>query len=132
MTFTVVPSGWVPSPAGRKDQPVTDNGMPAYIPTSLTPVAVTGTIRAQAGRAAELEQLIKSIVPLVRAEQGYEEYSFHTIADQPGTFTFYERWSTGADLVRHAQQPFMLEYFGQMPALVEPVFETTYLRPLDV
>lgn len=110
---------------------VPDGLLPADVLASTTPVAVYGYARATPGREQEMADLIKSIIPLVREEQGYEQYSVHTTDAEPGAFAFYERWSTGADLLRHVRQPFMQDYFGKLPALVSTDLEATWLRPLD-
>lgn len=106
--------------------------MPADVLASPTPVAVYGFARAKAGKEQELEDLIKSIIPLVRAEAGYEQYWVHTTKKEPGAFAFYERWSSGADILRHVQQPFMQDYFGKLSDLVEGDLEADWIWPLDV
>ncbi len=113
------------------DNTVPDGLVPSDVLNSTTPVAVYGFARAKAGKEEALARLIRSIVPAVRAEQGYEQYSVHTTPAQPGAFAFYERWSTGADIARHLQQPFMQTYFGALPELVEGDLEAEWLRPLS-
>ncbi|CCQ14459.1 Uncharacterized conserved protein [Rhodococcus sp. AW25M09] len=110
---------------------VPDGLVPADVLASTTPVAVYGFARAKAGKEQELANLIRSIIPEVRAEQGYEQYSVHNATQQPGAFAFYERWSTGADIARHLQQPFMQIYFGALPDLVEGDLEAEWLWPLS-
>jgi quinol monooxygenase YgiN len=109
---------------------VPDGLLPTDVLTSTTPVAVYGYARAKAGKAQQLEELIKSIIPLVRAERGYEQYWVHTNKQEPGAFAFYERWSTGDDLLRHVQQPFMQDYFARLPELLGAELEATWIWPL--
>lgn len=110
---------------------VPDGLMPADVLASTTPVAVYGFARAKAGKADELEAAIRAIIPTVRAEQGYEQYSVHTTKEQPGAFAFYERWSSGADIARHVQQPHMQDYFGKIADLVDGDLEADWLWPLS-
>ncbi|MDQ0744756.1 quinol monooxygenase YgiN [Clavibacter sp. B3I6] len=112
------------------DDTVPDGLMPADVLASITPVAVYGFARAQAGKERELEDAIRAIIPAVRAEQGYEQYTVHTAKEQPGAFAFYERWSSGADIARHVQQPHMQDYFGKLADLVEGDLEAEWLWPL--
>jgi quinol monooxygenase YgiN len=111
---------------------VPDGLMPADVLASKTPVAVYGFARAKAGKEKELEDLIKSIIPSVRSEQGYEQYWVHMTKEEAGAFAFYERWSSGEDILRHVQQPFMQDYFGKLPELVEGDLEAHWIWPLDV
>lgn len=110
---------------------VPDGLMPADVLASITPVAVYGFARAKAGKAEELEAAIRAIIPTVRAEQGYEQYWVHTTEEQPGAFAFYERWSSGADIARHVQQPHMQDYFGKIADLVDGDLEANWLWPLS-
>jgi quinol monooxygenase YgiN len=109
---------------------VPDGLLPADVLASPTAVAVYGFARAKAGKERELEDAIRAIIPSVRAEQGHEQYSVHTTKEQPGAFAFYERWSSGADIARHVQQPHMQEYFGKLGDLVEGELEAEWLWPL--
>ncbi|WP_418517030.1 putative quinol monooxygenase [Curtobacterium flaccumfaciens pv. flaccumfaciens] len=110
---------------------VPDGLMPADVLASTTSVAVYGFARARAGKEQELEDAIRAIIPAVRSEHGYEQYSVHTTKEQPGAFAFYERWSSGADIARHVQQPHMQDYFGKLADLVEGDLEAEWLSPLS-
>lgn len=110
---------------------VPDGLMPADVLASTTPVAVYGFARAQAGKEHALEDAIRAIIPMVRAEQGYEQYTVHTTKEQPRAFAFYERWSSGSDIARHVQQPHMQDYFGKLADLVEGDLEAEWLWPLS-
>lgn len=112
------------------DDTVPDGLMPADVLASTTPVAVYGFARAKAGKKRELEDAIRAIIPAVRAERGYEQYAVHTSEERPGSFAFYERWSSGQDIARHVQQPHMQDYFGKLGDLVEGDLEAEWLRPL--
>lgn len=114
------------------DTTTTSDGLiPADVLASTTPVAAYVTASAKAGKEQELEAHLKSIISLVRAEQGYEQYASHTRRDEPGTFAFYERWSSGADMLRHVQQPFMVSYFETLMNLLDGPLEMSWLRPLE-
>jgi quinol monooxygenase YgiN len=110
---------------------VPDGLMPADVLASTTAVAVYGFARAKAGKERELEDAIRAIIPAIRAEQGYEQYTVHTTKEQPGAFAFYERWSSGHDIARHVRQPHMQDYFGKLGDLVEGDLEAEWLWPLS-
>jgi quinol monooxygenase YgiN len=110
---------------------VPDGLMPADVLASRNPVAVYGFARAKAGKAEELEAAIREIIPTVRAEEGYEQYSVHTSKEQPGAFAFYERWSSGPDIAGHVQQPHMQDYFGKIADLVDGELQAEWLWPLS-
>jgi quinol monooxygenase YgiN len=110
---------------------VPDGLMPADVLASSTPVAVYGFARAQAGKAEELEAAIREIIPVVRTEEGFEQYAVHTTKEQPGAFAFYERWSSGPDIARHVQQPHMQNYFSKIAGLVDGDLEAEWLWPLS-
>ena len=113
------------------DDTVPDGPIPADVLASTTPVAVYVTARARAGKEQELAALLRSIIPSVRAEQGYEQYAVHTSREQPGAFAFYERWSSGADMLRHVQQPFMQDAFGKLADLLDGPLEMSWIWPLE-
>lgn len=68
-------------------------------------VVVVATIRAREGREAELEQVLRGLVPETRREEGCVQYDLHQAEGEPGLFTFYERWESGAHLEAHFQTP---------------------------
>ncbi|MGS2643843.1 antibiotic biosynthesis monooxygenase [Streptosporangium sp. LJ11] len=113
------------------DGAVPEGLVPAEVLASTGPVAVHAVGRAKPGKDKEFEELIKSVVPLIRAEQGCEQYVVHTSDEEPGVYAIYERFSSGADMVRHMRQPFVQEYFGQAGRLLEGRLEAKWLRPLD-
>ncbi|MEU8381152.1 putative quinol monooxygenase [Streptosporangium sp. NPDC048865] len=105
--------------------------VPAEVLASTGPVAVHAVGRVKPGRDKEFEELIKSVLPLIREEQGCEQYVVHTDGGEPGVYLIYERFSSGADMVRHLTQPFMRAYFEEAGRLLEGRLEAKWLRPLD-
>lgn len=108
----------------------TDTLVPADVLTSETPVAVYGVVRIRPDRDADFRALVASILPSVHAEDGFEQYEVHAAKSEPGAYTFYERWSSGPALAAHVQQPFMLDYFAQLPEMLAGGYETQWLTPL--
>ncbi|WP_430784817.1 putative quinol monooxygenase [Actinoplanes sp. G11-F43] len=111
---------------------VPDGLVPADILTAETPVAVYAEIRIRPDRDADFRALIDATVPLVRAEDGHEQYEVHAAKGEPGTYALYERWSSGLALAAHVRQPFMLDYFGRLPEMLAGEFETRWLVPVRI
>ena len=111
-------------------EPVLDGLIPADILSATTPVAVYGLARIKPGAEKQFLDLVTSIIPSVRAEPGYEQYEVHVANDEPDAFAFYERWASGAALLAHIQQPFMQEYFAQLPHLIATDLEAHWLIPI--
>lgn len=113
------------------DDTVPDGPIPADVLASTTPVAVYATARARAGKEQELEAHLKSGISLVRGKQGHEQYAPHTSREEPGAFAFYERWSSAADMLRHAQEPSTQEYLGKLADLLDGPLKMSWIWPLE-
>ena len=109
---------------------VPDGLIPADILAATTPVAVYGLARIRPGAEQRFLDLVTSIIPRVRAEAGYEQYEVHAAKDETGAFAFYERWISGTALLAHVQQPFMQEYFAQLPDLLAADLKAHWLIPV--
>jgi quinol monooxygenase YgiN len=110
---------------------VTNELVPAEVLGSNHPVAVFAVSRVKPGKEEEFEELVKSVVTLVRGEPGCEQYVVHRRSGEPGAYVVYERYATGADLVKHFEMPFVQDFFARAGELVEGPPETTWLRPVE-
>ncbi|WP_433679059.1 putative quinol monooxygenase [Nocardia sp. CA-119907] len=71
----------------------------------MTLYALVGFARPKPERAAELRELLLSLVAPTRAEDGALEYHFHEDKNDPDTFVFYEVCRSKAELDRHLALP---------------------------
>jgi quinol monooxygenase YgiN len=110
---------------------VADDLVPAEVLGSAGSVGVLAVSRVKPGREDEFEQLVRSVVGLVRDEPGCEQYVVHVRSRKPGVYVVYERYTCGADLVRHLNMPFVQDFFAQAGELVEGPPETTWLWPIE-
>jgi len=102
------------------DTDVVEGPLPVGIATSTGPVALVGQARILPGKEAEFEELIRSILPKIRQEDGNVHYTVNRSHEDASTYLMYEEWENGASIVKHVQQPFMGEYFGQVSGLMAP------------
>ena len=112
------------------DVPGPEELVPAEILASTGAIAVVAVARAKPGTEQELAAAFAAAIPLYRAEQGCEQYVVHVSDDQPGVYTYYERWSSGADLIRHMEHPALQAYAKTFSRNLD--FEISWLRPIDV
>lgn len=68
-------------------------------------VRLTAVLRAQQGKEAELEAILRKLAAEVRLEPGCVQYTLHANPAQPGEFVFYEVWMDQAALDTHARAP---------------------------
>lgn len=81
-------------------------------------ITLTAILRAKQGREAELESLLKAVVPKVEAEAGTLRYILHRHTGEPGTFFFYEQYTDKAALDFHSSTPYLKELFGSIADLL--------------
>lgn len=77
-------------------------------------LTVIATIRARAGSELRAKEILTSLVAPTRKEQGCVNYDLHVRADQPGTFVFYENWTSAAALDAHLKTPHVQEALSEM------------------
>ncbi len=80
-------------------------------------LVVIATMKAKAGKEPELAKLLKGFIAPTRKESGCIQYDLHVDLNDPGTFTFYERWTDEAALNAHLQTPHMTSGFAAMGPL---------------
>ncbi|TWI54787.1 quinol monooxygenase YgiN [Pseudomonas duriflava] len=79
-----------------------------------TPLTLVATLVAKEGQEAELEQALRGLQPLSRAEEACIQYDFHRDAEQPRTFHMIEQWKDEASLAAHEATP---HYQTALPVL---------------
>jgi quinol monooxygenase YgiN len=114
------------------DDVVTDELVPHDVQASTSPVAVFAVGRARTGKEKDFEKLLDKVVPLIRQEPGCEQYVVHASREEPGVYSIYERFRSGADLLRHLQEPFVQAYLGAAAELLDGRLEARWMTPLSV
>jgi quinol monooxygenase YgiN len=94
-------------------------------------LTVIATMRAQAGKEAELQAHLLSLVPQTRAEAGCIDYDLHRLYDDPSVFVMYENWADRAALDRHLQMPYMRVFGAALPDLLRSPLELQLLGTLS-
>ncbi|MFH8379004.1 putative quinol monooxygenase [Streptomyces cyaneofuscatus] len=104
--------------------------IPHSILASTTPVAFYGYSRVKKERLEDFLREIRAVIGLIREETGCEEYTVGATEGDACAFTFYERWSTGADLLAHVSQPFMHKYFAAVAELSDGEGVSRWMKPI--
>jgi quinol monooxygenase YgiN len=108
-----------------------DDLVPAEVLGSDRSIGVLAVSRVKPGKEDEFEELVRSVVTLVRGEPGCQQYVVHARRRKPGVYVVYERYACGADLVKHLNMPFVQDFFSRAGELVEGPPETTWLWPIE-
>ena len=97
-------------------------------------VVLMYTAKAKPGKEEELRKFLVSLITASRHEPGNISYELHEVADEPGTFIFYEQWISPKILDAHTQTPGLKEFVARAEELMGYPFEAgmkklTKLRP---
>ena len=85
---------------------------------------------AREGESDTVEEILRRLAPLSRAEPGCVQYEVHRQADDPNAFVLFERYVDEAALEAHTASPHAQELvFGKALPLLE-LRERTSLIPL--
>jgi len=94
-------------------------------------LTVIATMRAQAGKEAELHDHLMALVGHTRAEAGCIDYDLHRLQDDPSVFVMYENWTDRAELDKHLQMPYMRAFGEALPSLLRSPLELQLLDTLS-
>ncbi|MET8368304.1 putative quinol monooxygenase [Micromonospora profundi] len=112
------------------EQVLPDDLVPAEVLASTSPIAISSLARLKPGKSDDdMQKAFKEMMSAAREEEGCEQYTIHANLYQPGIYAFYERWSSGADLLRHMRNPSLQTYHGQFFENLD--VEIEWLRPLE-
>lgn len=75
-------------------------------------------MKAKQGREAELEMVLKSMIPMVEQESGTVQYCLHRSQEEPGKFLFYEKYTDKAALDFHSTTPYLRDLFKKLAPLL--------------
>lgn len=82
------------------------------------PLILIAQIQAIPGKEAELEALLRSLIPTTRAEAGCERYQLHRSVEDPLHFQFHERWTTREAWEAHMKAPHLGDFSARSGELV--------------
>ena len=82
-------------------------------------VAVIAKIRVKQGKADELVQLLKDILPSVRKEEGTLYYTVNRDRTDPNLVVVVEKYKDDGAFGAHSSTPYLAELFGKAQSLVE-------------
>ncbi|WP_219420476.1 putative quinol monooxygenase [Pseudonocardia nigra] len=91
-------------------------------------LTVVATMRALAGREADLKALLESVVEPTRGEDGCVTYALHQGVADPAVFVFYENWTSQAHLDKHLASPHITSGLAGLPELLDGELTITALR----
>jgi quinol monooxygenase YgiN len=92
-------------------------------------LTVVAWMQAKPGKEDDLRSAVLALIEPTRKEDGCVQYDLHEHSDKPGTFVFYENWTSKEALAKHAASAH-LKAFGEVSGalLVEPPRVETYWR----
>lgn len=90
-------------------------------------VAVVAKIRVRKGKADELVQLLKDILPSVKKEKGTLFYTVNRDRTDPDVVVVIERYKNDAAFQSHSSTPYLAGLFEKAQALVEGNMELTMM-----
>ena len=86
-------------------------------------LAVIAKIKVKDGKADEMAQLIKDIMPAVKQEEGTLYYTVNKDRTDPNLVVVVEKYKDDAAFGVHSSSTHLAELFGKAQALVEGEME---------
>ena len=90
-------------------------------------LAVVAKIGVKEGKADELVQLLKNILPSVKKEEGTLYYTVNRDRTDPNVVVVIEKYKDDEAFQAHSTTPYLAELFGKSQPLVEGDMELTML-----
>ena len=84
----------------------------------MTEVPVVALIKAKAGKAKDLETLLKSFLAPTHQEAGCISYTLHRSADDPELFVFVEKWASADAFKKHLSSEHITAAFVSKEGLI--------------
>lgn len=80
---------------------------------------IAASMRAKSGQEAAMRELLLSLVPPTRAEEGCVLYDLHQDLNDPAEFLFYEIWENREVWLKHMESPHLLAFRKSSEGLLE-------------
>jgi len=91
---------------------------------------IIAKLKAQAGKEAELEKVLREMLPKVKTEEGTLAYNLHRSLGDPTVFVFYEKYADKAALGVHSATPHFKEMGKALADLLDGAPEIEMLEEL--
>lgn len=92
-------------------------------------LTVVAELVAKPGKADELRAVLTGMIAPTHKEDGCVQYDLHESTDAPGSFVFYENWTSRAALDAHLKSPHLIALGVIAPDLLnEPARILTYTK----
>ena len=82
-------------------------------------LTVIATLKAKAGKEAELESVLASLVAPTRLEKGCNKYEMHRSHDEQGLFMFVEDWETRPHWNDHMESDHLTAFAARQEELCD-------------
>ncbi|MED4600931.1 putative quinol monooxygenase [Paenibacillus validus] len=93
-------------------------------------IAFTATLKAKPGKEKELEEALIHMVSQVQNEEGALAYTLLRAKDDPGQFTFYEKYKDQAAWDFHDNTPHIRELREKFALLVDGEIKLTHYEEI--
>ena len=80
---------------------------------------VAARMVAKPGKADALRQTLMGLIEPTRAEAGCIQYDLHEEQGKPGSFLFFEKWTSKQALDEHLATPYLKALFTVAPEQIE-------------
>ncbi len=80
---------------------------------------VAARAQAKPGKEDELRATLMGLIEPTRREAGCIQYDLHEEQGKPGSFLFFEKWTSKQALDEHLAMPYLKALFAAAPELVE-------------
>jgi quinol monooxygenase YgiN len=80
---------------------------------------LVAVMRAKPGKEEELQAALESLIEPTKAEDGCHTYALHRGSEDPSLFIFYENWTSDEHLDAHLAMPYLVEFAGRIPELLD-------------
>jgi quinol monooxygenase YgiN len=80
---------------------------------------VAAKMTAKSGKADALRATLMGLIEPTRAEAGCIQYDLHEEEGNPGSFLFFEKWTSKQALDEHLATPYLKGLFTVAPDLIE-------------
>ena len=88
--------------------------MPTPTENDRNLLTVIAHMKALPGKEQELRAELEQLVEPTLAEDGNVNYDLHVALDDPGTFYFYENWTSPGHLEAHMGNSHLVEFAGKL------------------
>lgn len=80
---------------------------------------VAARMTAKPGKEDELRATLMGLIEPTRAEAGCVQYDLHEEQGKPGSFLFFEKWTSKQALDEHLAMPYLKHLVAVAPELIE-------------